>query len=135
MDALKNSALFHGDMPAFLQHISACEEGDFMRSSGGKPSGAVRLMTLHAAKGLEFPVVFLAGVDEGKLPLERPDEICNIEEERRLFFVGITRARDELILTCGDTPSPFLAELPEGIQRETAKKIVYPQQFQQMSFF
>ena len=135
VDALKNSALFHGDMPSFLQHISACEEGDFMRSSGGKPSGAVRLMTLHAAKGLEFPVVFLAGVDEGKLPLERPDEICNIEEERRLFFVGITRARDELILTCGDTPSPFLAELPEGIQRETAKKIVYPQQFQQMSLF
>ena len=135
MDALRNSALFHGDMPAFLQHIAACEDGDYQRSSNGKMAGAVRLMTLHAAKGLDFPVVFLAGLDAGKLPLERPHEICNTEEERRLFFVGVTRARDELILTCGDTPSPFLAELPENIRREQAKKAAPPLRIQQMSLF
>ena len=76
------------------------------------PSGAVRLMTLHAAKGLEFPVVFLAGLEEGTLPLEREGEPVNLEEERRLFFVGMTRAREELLLTSGGNPSAFAGELP-----------------------
>jgi DNA helicase-2/ATP-dependent DNA helicase PcrA len=81
-------------------------------------------MTLHASKGLEFPVVFIAAIEEGLLPHERsrdhPDEL---EEERRLLFVGITRAQEELHLSMAryrefrgqrrlTVPSQFLMELP-----------------------
>ena len=73
---------------------------------------AVSLMTLHGAKGLEFPVVFIIGVADGLLPCRLAG--CDIEEERRLFYVGLTRAREKLILsyTKQDKPSPFLGEIP-----------------------
>ena len=74
---------------------------------------AVTLMTLHASKGLEFPLVFLAGAEEGKIPLENGKTPVDIEEERRLFYVGMTRAKEELILTHAGQPSVFLSELPQ----------------------
>ena len=103
---------------------------------GGAGGGAVSLMTLHAAKGLEFPVVFIAGCEDGLLPFRReasafeePDDTRQ-EEERRLAFVGMTRSKEELTLTHArrrmlrgrTTPqacSPFLAEIgQEGVRVE-----------------
>ena len=72
----------------------------------------MRLMTLHAAKGLEFPVVILCGVKEGNIPLESARGETDLEEERRLFFVGLTRAQEELVLTTSGKPSVFLSNLP-----------------------
>lgn len=87
--------------------------------------GKVNLMTIHAAKGLEFNVVFIAGVEDGIIPHARSleEDEANIEEERRLFYVALTRAKQFLYLTSCRTrktlgklrdclPSPFLAELP-----------------------
>lgn len=118
VEKLLDAAVFHKRMEAFLDALLTGEEADLRRRSGQeKRSGAVSLMTLHGSKGLEFPVVFIAGVNEGDLPLLREGESCNFSEERRLLFVGLTRAREELILTCGGEPSPFLTELPSGVQR------------------
>jgi len=84
----------------------------------------VSLMTLHAAKGLEFPVVFIAGVEDGLIPMRRRDS--DLDEERRLFYVGLTRAKDDLILLTARSrtehgkvesraPSPFLEDIPDGL--------------------
>jgi superfamily I DNA/RNA helicase len=89
---------------------------------------AVTLMTLHAAKGLEFPTAFIVGVEEGLLPFTLPDRPVDIEEERRLFFVGMTRAKDDLFLLrarnrfiYGESrsfpPSRFLSEIPREYAR------------------
>ena len=96
-------------------------------------AGAVTLSTLHAAKGLEFPAVFVVGLEEGFLPhgnsAEDPEEL---EEERRLLYVGMTRAKDELTLTLADRrlvygrvqyrqPSRFVEELPAAAIEERGK--------------
>lgn len=109
--------------------------GDLRRAAGKTyASGAVRVMTLHAAKGLEFPVVFLCGVKEGSIPLESSKGKSDLQEERRLFFVGITRAREELILTVPGKPSVFLSDLPAAeILRE--KSAARPVQAEQLSLF
>jgi DNA helicase-2/ATP-dependent DNA helicase PcrA len=90
---------------------------------------AVTLITLHAAKGLEFPVVFLAGMEEGVLPHIRSfDDPRQMEEERRLAYVGITRAEDVLYLTRSyrrfamggastNPPSRFLADIPPELTK------------------
>ena len=86
----------------------------------------VALMTLHAAKGLEFKVVFVVGCEEGLLPFTLTRNDADIEEERRLFYVGMTRAKDELILLhardrslygqkLSGTPSSFLGEIPQEL--------------------
>ncbi|RME74181.1 MAG: hypothetical protein D6776_05720 [Planctomycetota bacterium] len=87
---------------------------------------AVRLMTLHAAKGLEFDEVYIVGFDQRLLPLERDETGCDLEEERRLLYVGITRARHRVTLTSSllrrtwgqeraAQPSRFLRELPDDV--------------------
>ncbi len=99
-------------------------------------------MSLHAAKGLEFPVVFLVGVEEDLLPCAGiQGEARDLEEERRLAYVGITRAREELTLTRAAarmkrgklvprTPSRFLADLPEAaiVRYDPAKDAEPPQE-------
>jgi DNA helicase II / ATP-dependent DNA helicase PcrA len=97
-------------------------------------AGAVTLMTLHTAKGLEFPVVFIVGMEDGVFPhmrsLGEPDEL---EEERRLAYVGITRAQDRLYLTSAwqrmlfggsnyNPPSRFLQEVPETLLEKAGKR-------------
>jgi DNA helicase II / ATP-dependent DNA helicase PcrA len=115
-----------GRVQAFLEAISLVTDLDTVDGAENEQS-AVTLMTLHSAKGLEFPVVFLLGLEDGIFPHVRalgdPDEL---EEERRLCYVGITRARERLYLChawsrtlFGATdyypPSRFLAEIPEEL--------------------
>ena len=106
----------------FLQHVSLVSDQDAV----DEQAGCVNLMTLHAAKGLEFPVIFLVGLEQGLLPHERAlHPPGDVEEERRLCFVGITRARECLYLSRADDrlvrgqrtprpPSRFLRELDDG---------------------
>lgn len=104
----------------WLEHTALLSDVDSVKDEGG----VVTLMTLHAAKGLEFPHVFIIGLEDGTLPLRRADEEVDLEEERRLLFVGMTRAMKSLTLTLSryrlmrgapqrTTRSPFLDELAE----------------------
>jgi len=114
------------ELAAFLAH-AALEAGE-AQGEIGQP--CVQLMTLHSAKGLEFPIVFLVGLEEGLFPSQRSTEDASrLEEERRLAYVGITRARTRLILTYAESrrmhgtemlarPSRFLAELPQPLLEE-----------------
>ena len=125
MKKLADMSVLYPTMEAFLHTLSFGEDGDVRRNGGRKfTADAVTLMTLHGSKGLEFPVVFLYGMDQGRLPLEfGGSQTEDLEEERRLCYVGMTRAEEELILTCGRTPSQFLKEIPaENIRREAAEK-------------
>ncbi|BCK04473.1 DNA helicase Rep [Vibrio cholerae] len=106
------------------------------RGEENDDSDAVQLMTLHASKGLEFPYVYLIGAEEGILPHQTSIDEENVEEERRLMYVGITRAQRELtFMVCKErrqfgelikpTQSRFLDELPqEDIEWEVKKKVV-----------
>lgn len=85
-------------LPEFLEQI-ALVESEYAQSEKTQKSG-VRLMTLHQSKGLEFPIVFIIGLEEGILPHARSMyDILSLEEERRLFYVGITRAREKVYIT------------------------------------
>ena len=114
-----------GTLEAYLANVSLVSDADHMKGGGG----AVTLMTLHAAKGLEFPVVAMIGLEEGVLPHSRARGIIDeMEEERRLCFVGITRARQRLVLSKAafrtvrglrerTITSPFLNEMPPEFMR------------------
>ncbi|MCD8159121.1 MAG: DNA helicase PcrA [Clostridiales bacterium] len=109
-------------LAAFLDEISLVSDTNALKTE----DGAVSLMTLHASKGLEFPVVFLAGFEDGIFPSSYIDgtaDLKEIEEERRLLYVGITRAQEKLFITCSQSrmmrgqpsfnpPSRFLKEIP-----------------------
>ena len=111
------------ELDLFLQH-TALVTGIDAHDSG---ADAVTLMTLHSAKGLEFPCVFLAGMEEGLFPLSRALELPEeLEEERRLFYVGITRAEEKLYLSYAERrwragegmtsrPSSFLGTIPDTL--------------------
>lgn len=119
MQKLSRMTVFYKNMKEFLNDLELGVESDFRRSGSGKyTSEAVTLMTLHGSKGLEFPVVFLYGADQGMVPLESEKHPADKEEERRLFYVGLTRAKEELIITCGKDCSEFLAELEENVPKE-----------------
>lgn len=125
-----------GTLQDFLENVALVSDVDEFESSESK----VTLMTLHAAKGLEFPVVFLVGLDEGLFPHSRTlMDSSQIEEERRLAYVGITRAEQQLYVTNASTrtmygrisaymPSRFLAEIPENLLEEYHRKAAMPQQ-------
>ena len=118
---LLQASVFADRMADFLREILLGEEADLKRSrKKSYPSGAVRLMTLHGAKGLEFPAVFLCGMSEGSLPLESAGRPADLAEEKRLFYVGLTRAGEELILTAPGEDSPFLADLTDCLRCERA---------------
>lgn len=107
-------------LEAFMDNVALVSDQDELREG----ENAVTLITLHAAKGLEFKVVFIAGVEEGLCPHARSfDDPAQMEEERRLFYVGMTRAKERLYLTYAfrralyggstpGTPSRYLADIP-----------------------
>ena len=118
------------DLDLFLQQVALVADVD--RHDPG--ADTVTLMTLHNAKGLEFPVVFISGLEEGLFPLGRSfDDPAMLEEERRLFYVGVTRAEDRLYLTwarqrrrAGEVShsylSSFVQSIDEGLEeRQTAR--------------
>ncbi len=136
VERLEQAAALHSGLPEFLRTLLLGQEADVRRANGKRyAAGAVRVMTLHGAKGLEFPVVFLVGLTKGALPLESSRRQTDIEEERRLFFVGLTRARDELILTTSGEPSDFLAELPDGVRHEALASYRREPDPEQLSLF
>jgi len=95
----------------FVERISLLESSDNIRSTTAKP--AVRLMTIHLSKGLEFDNVYIAGVNEGMLPHQRSLlSKSDLEEERRLMYVAMTRARQKLTLGFYGLASRFLYEIP-----------------------
>ncbi len=114
------------DLAGYLQQVALVSDSDAYDSE----AGAVSLMTLHAAKGLEFPAVKIVGIEDGLIPHTRSDGPEGIEEERRLLFVGITRAQSFLALSCAYSrtmhgsskpalPSPFLQDLKD-LERDAA---------------
>ncbi|HZW17178.1 MAG TPA: DNA helicase II [Luteimonas sp.] len=119
------------ELVAFLAY-AALEAGEGQAQAG---EDGVQLMTLHSAKGLEFPLVFLAGMEEGLFPNARSvEESGRLEEERRLAYVGITRARQKLVLSYAESrrlhgqdmygvPSRFLREIPAALLNEVRPKV------------
>lgn len=137
MQKLSQAAVFYKTMPEFLQALELGVESDLKRCGTKKyTSDAVTVMTLHGSKGLEFPVTFIYGAEQGSIPLESEKHPADKEEERRLFYVGMTRAKEELILTTSGEESEFVSEIPDEVSvRENAEKKKKAQEWHQMSLF
>jgi DNA helicase-2/ATP-dependent DNA helicase PcrA len=117
-----------GGLLDYLERLALISDSDMVATQGGR----VAMMTLHTSKGLEYPVVFIAGMEEGLFPHQRSQENGDdVEEERRLCYVGMTRARQLLYLTNTlsrelygqrneSRPSRFLAEIDPGLIRRIA---------------
>jgi superfamily I DNA/RNA helicase len=116
-----------GPVAGLKSFLEAMDLRDYDDSEEEKSEQKIHLLTLHASKGLEFPVVILMGLDEGILPHETLG--MNIDEERRLFYVGVTRAQKKLVMTRAQkrkrygqwrmsTPSRFLEELPNELYED-----------------
>ncbi len=133
----------HEALTGVMNELSLLSSGD----SFDPRAEALTLMTLHTAKGLEFKVVFIAGVEDGLVPFTLGRGETDMEEERRLLYVGMTRARDDLILTCArnrslygrisqSRPSPFLDEISERFveKRVVRDRVKSPKQ-RQMKLF
>lgn len=124
---LRSVATQFPDILQFLENVALVEAEQTHSKNAWESNGRVTLMTLHAAKGLEFPIVFMVGMEEGLFPHSRAlTDTSQMEEERRLAYVGITRARRKLFLTyttrrlyfgqsTSNPPSRFLYDIPEHI--------------------
>ena len=124
---LKSVASEFPNLSEFLENVALIETGYHPRGRPRENQPAVTLMTMHAAKGLEFPVVFIVGMEEGLFPHSRSLlDSSELEEERRLCYVAITRAKHQLYLTyarrrlyfgsrMSNTVSRFLSEIPESL--------------------
>ena len=122
-DRLENLNVLAGNADPYQSLDEFLADATLMSSADeSTDKHSVTLMTLHAAKGLEFPVVFMVGMEDGLFPSDRSDSLADIEEERRLAYVGMTRAKEELYLTYAksrftfgsrnlSSPSRFLIEL------------------------
>jgi superfamily I DNA/RNA helicase len=136
---------FENDLGRFLEAMALQKETDLYDPRADR----VTLMTLHAAKGLEFPVVFIVGCEAGLLPYQHGEETPDLEEERRLFYVGMTRAQQRLILTHAKTrfllgqkyqnePSPFLNDIEntlKEIRKMAARKAAQRKETVQLKLF
>ena len=128
-------------LDAFLTH-AALEAGE---GQGAQWDDCVQLMTLHAAKGLEFPLVFLVGMEDGLFPSSMSmEESGRLEEERRLCYVGITRARKQLVMTYAESrrqygsdnynpPSRFISEIPADLIAEVRPRAMVTQPMRKSS--
>ncbi len=125
---LRSVAIEFPNLIQFLENVSLVEAEYLPDQKTSDPNNAITLMTLHAAKGLEFKVVFLVGMEEGIFPHSQSMfSVSDVEEERRLCYVGVTRAKEHLYMTyvqertifgqrANSTPSRFIFELPEEVR-------------------
>lgn len=136
---LRSVAAGFPDLHEFLENVTLVEKKpNLAKASLGKQNeeGEVTLMTLHAAKGLEFPVIFIVGMEEGLFPHSRSlFDMNELEEERRLAYVGITRAKELLYLTyagrrlyfgqkTSNPPSRFIIDIPEDLLESVADSYI-----------
>jgi DNA helicase II / ATP-dependent DNA helicase PcrA len=124
---LRSVAIEFSDLADFLENVALVEQEYHSDKQEGEKKNAITMMTLHAAKGLEFPIVFMIGMEEGIFPHSRSlMDKGELEEERRLCYVGMTRAKEKLFLTYArrrlffgqrttNTVSRFVLELPEHV--------------------
>ena len=133
LEDLKNTAASFGkDTAGFIETLALYADPDFFLPE----SEAVSLLTMHAAKGLEFPVVFVTGCEDGMIPYTgTARQYTDPAEERRLFYVAVTRAMEELFLCSAkkrrifgknrdQAPSPFLADISEELKKETTAGMI-----------